>query len=223
MILRLCQMAALCLALAAPSQAGEISAASAKIEPVPDLIWSYMQDKSYNTKLKGCAQREDLVMLTLPYWNYKNQAKIGQLIVHKSQGKTVKEIFVRLYTDKSYQFESIKLVDEFGGNDRASMNANNTSGYNCRIVAGSQRLSSHARGLAIDINPLVNPYVWREGTSPLGGKKWDTLKERQAAKDQPGMILADSPIVKLFKAKGWGWGGEWNSSKDYQHFSADGR
>jgi hypothetical protein len=213
----------LCIAFYAQAQAAEITAASAKIEPVPDLIWSFMQGKSYNTKLKGCAQREDLVLLTLPYWNYKNEAKIGHLIVHKSQGSTVKEIFVRLYTDKSYQFESMRLVDEFGGDDRASMNANNTSAYNCRLVAGSERLSSHAKGLAIDINPFVNPYVWKLGTSPPAATKFDTLKERKALKDHPGMILADSPIVKLFKAKGWGWGGEWKGSKDYQHFSADGR
>jgi hypothetical protein len=208
---------------AAPLKAAEVTAASAKIEPVPDLIWSFMEGKSYNTKLKNCAQREDLVMLTVPYWNFKKEAKIGHLIINRSQAETVKDIFVRLYTDKSYQFQQIKLVDEFGGDDRTSMNANNTSAYNCRLVSGSDRLSSHAKGLAIDINPLINPYVWRKGTSPLGGKKWDTLKERQAAKDEPGMILADSPIVKLFKAKGWGWGGDWTNSKDYQHFSADGR
>lgn len=182
-----------------------------------------MQGKSYHADLKGCAQREDLVLVTVPYWNFKNEKKTGQLVVHKSAGKTVSKIFTDLYTDKSYQFERIELIDKYGGNDRASMNANNTSGYNCRVVAGSTRLSSHARGLAIDINPLINPYVWKEGTSPLAGKAWDTLKERTAAKNKPGMILRDGAITKAFLAAGWGWGGQWSGSKDYQHFSADGK
>jgi hypothetical protein len=193
------------------------------VQPIPDDVWKSMQGKSYNTKIKGCALREDLVLLTLPYWNFKDEAKTGQMIVNKSQGDTVRDIFVRLYEDKSYKIERMQLIDAFGGDDRASMNANNTSAYNCRLVSGSTRLSSHAKGLAIDINPLINPYVWKKGTSPPGGKKWDTVAERKAAKDQPGMILSDSPITKAFKAKGWGWGGEWNNSKDYQHFSADGR
>jgi hypothetical protein len=194
-----------------------------KLQPIPDTVWQAMQGKSFNTKTKGCAQRDDLVLLTLPYWNFKGESKIGQMIVNKSVGETVRDVFVRLYNDKSYKVERMELIDAYGGDDRASMNANNTSAYNCRLIFGSTRLSSHAKGLAIDINPLVNPYVWRKGTSPPGGKKWDTVAERKAAKDQPGMILPESPITKAFKAKGWGWGGEWNNSKDYQHFSADGR
>jgi hypothetical protein len=193
------------------------------VQPIPDATWAAMQGKSFHAEVKGCAQRNDLVLVTVPYWNFKNEAKQGQLVVHKSAGKTVLGIFTDLYTDKSYQIERMDLIDSFGGDDRASMNANNTSGYNCRVVAGSARLSSHARGLALDINPLINPYVWKKGTSPLGGKKWDTTKERDAAKNQPGMILPGSAITKAFLAAGWGWGGQWSNSKDYQHFSADGK
>ena len=182
-----------------------------------------MQGLSYNTKMKGCAQREDLRLLTLPYWNFKGESKTGQLIVHKKAAKAVSNIFEKLHADKSYKIERMQLIDAYGGNDRASMSANNTSAYNCRLVSGSKRLSNHALGLAIDINPLINPYVWKKGTSPLGGKPWDTPAERKAAKDQPGMILPDSAITKAFKAAGWGWGGAWSGTKDYQHFSIDGR
>jgi hypothetical protein len=208
--------------LATPAAADDMLS-KAQIAPIPDGVWADMQGKSFNTELKGCAQREDLVLLSVPYRDFKGQSQLGQLIVAKSVGPQVLDTFKRLYTDKSYAIERMELIDVFGGNDRASMNVNNTSAYNCRLVSGSQRLSSHARGLAIDINPLINPYVWRKGTSPLGGKKWDTPAEREAAKDQPGMVLPKSPIVKAFKAIGWGWGGEWKGSKDYQHFSADGK
>jgi hypothetical protein len=208
------------LLCSAPSFAAE---PQGKIQPIPDATWAAMQGKSFNTVVKGCAQRDDLVLVSVPYLNFKNEKKQGQLIVHKSVGATVLKIFTDLYTDKSYQIERMELIDVFGGNDRSSMNANNTSGYNCRVVSGSTRLSSHARGLALDINPLINPYVWRKGTSPLGGKPFDTPKERNAAKNQPGMILSSSAITKAFLNAGWGWGGNWTSSKDYQHFSADGR
>jgi D-alanyl-D-alanine carboxypeptidase len=196
---------------------------AAKFQPIPDAVWSSMQGKSFHAEVKGCAQRADLVLVTVPYWDYKGKSQTGEMIVHASIGKDVLSIFNTLYTDKSYAFERIALIDAYGGNDRASMNANNTSGYNCRAVSGSTRLSSHARGLAIDVNPFTNPYVWKLGTSPPGATAFDTLKERTAAKNKPGMILADSPITKAFKAKGWGWGGDWKNSKDYQHFSADGK
>ena len=194
-----------------------------KPQPIPDATWAAMQGKSYHAGIKGCAQRADLVLLTVPYWDYTGKTKTGQLVVNKSVGDDVMDVFKTLYTDKSYAFERIELIDKYGGNDRASMAVNNTSAYNCRTVSGTNRLSSHARGLAIDINPFTNPYVWKEGTSPPGATAFDTLKERQAAKNKPGMILRNSAVVKAFKAKGWKWGGDWKFIKDYQHFSADGK
>jgi D-alanyl-D-alanine carboxypeptidase len=191
-------------------------------QPIPDATWAAMQGKSYHADVKGCAQRKDLVLLTVPYWNYKNESKTGQLIVHASVGGDVLAVFKTLYTDKSYAFERIDLIDKFGGDDRASMTVNNTSAYNCRTVSGTTRLSAHARGFAIDINPFTNPYVWKEGTSPPGATAFDTAKEREAAKKLPGMILRKGPLVKAFKARGWKWGGDWKSIKDYQHFSKDG-
>jgi hypothetical protein len=201
----------------------EAADVAGKIEPIPDATWAAMRNKSYHAEVKGCAQRADLVLLTVPYWNYDGGSKTGQLIVNKSVSGDLLSIFKTLYTDKSYAFERIDLIDKYGGDDRASMTVNNTSAYNCRVVSGTNRLSSHARGLAVDINPFTNPYVWKEGTSPPGATAFDTLKEREAAKTKPGMILRNGPLVKAFKAKGWKWGGDWKSIKDYQHFSKDGK
>jgi hypothetical protein len=196
---------------------------SASVMPIPDAIWAAMQGKSYHADIKGCAQRADLVLLTVPYWNYRGEDKLGQLIVHKSVGKAVLAIFNGLYTDKSYAFERIELIDKYGGDDHASLVANNTAAYNCRAVAGSTKLSSHAKGLAIDINPVQNPFVTSKVVSPPAGKAWDTPEERAAAAEVPGMILKSSAITRAFKAKGWKWGGAWTSLKDYQHFSKDGK
>jgi hypothetical protein len=216
-------LALLATILTFSSAHAEITPASSKIEPIPDQIWKMMRGKSWNDEIKACAGREDLVLLTLPYWDFTDQAKIGHLIVHKSVGSEVRDVFVQMFRDKSYNFERMELIDVYGGNDRASMGANNTSAYNCRVVSGTTRLSSHGRGLAIDINPIQNPYVTLKITSPPAGKPWDTPDERRKAKSQKGLILKDSAITKAFKAKGWYWGGEWKNSKDYQHFSKDGK
>jgi hypothetical protein len=212
-----------CVAMSSPLLASDVSVEMAKMQAVPDDIWASMQGKSYHADIKGCAQRKDLVLLNVPYWNYQGQARMGELIVHRSVGADVLSVFKTLYANKSYAFERIERIDTYDGNDRASMLKNNTSGYNCRVVAGSTRLSSHARGLAIDINPFTNPFVTKTLTSPPGAEAYDSLAEREAAKNAPGMILAKGALVKAFKAKGWKWGGDWKSLKDYQHFSKDGK
>jgi hypothetical protein len=97
------------------------------------------------------------------------------------------------------------------------MRANNTSGYNCRTVAGSSKLSQHALGRAIDINPLVNPYVKGGTVDPPEGAPW-----ADRSRNDPGMIKAGDAVVRAFARQGWGWGGAWSSGQDYQHFSASG-
>jgi len=223
-MLRIIAILAMLPFLSLPTQSAEIAARDAAISPIPDSVWAAMQGKSFNPSIKGCAQRLDLRLLSLPFRDFAGIEKTGQLIVHKSVAEDVRDVFVALFESKSLAIARMDLIDVFGGNDEASMAANNTSGYNCRKASGSRRLSSHALGLAIDVNPLVNPFVWKKGTSPKGGEAWDTPAERTAAAgNQPGLITANSAITLAFKAKGWGWGGDWKSSKDYQHFSADGR
>ncbi len=195
------------LFLALPARSAEVTVAQAQITPIPDAVWAAMQGKSFNPAIKGCAQRADLRLLTLPFHDFGGRAKLGQMIVHKRVAADVRDVFAGLFKNKSFAIARMELIDVFGGDDDASMAANNTSGYNCRRASGSTRLSSHARGIAIDVNPLVNPFVWRKGTSPAGGAAWDTPIER-AARKQPGLIQPSSAITRAFKAKGWGWGGD---------------
>ena len=129
-----------------------------------------------------------------------------------------RRVFRDLYAAR-FPIQRMVPVDAYGGDDGASMRANNTSGFNCRTVAGSTTLSEHGKGLAIDVNPLVNPYVSSGGSvdPPEGAAYAD--RSRRAT----GMIHAGDAVVAAFARQGWGWGGSWSSAKDYQHFSASGR
>ena len=129
------------------------------------------------------------------------------------------EIFNELYKAE-YRLESVVLIDNFGGDDTASMCADNTSCFNYRVVEGSTSLSKHARGLAIDVNPFYNPYiVFGKGEggsdyiSPPGSEIYADRLASFAYK-----IDENDLCYRLFKAHGFVWGGDWNSCKDYQHF-----
>jgi hypothetical protein len=113
----------------------------------------------------------------------------------------------------------MRLVEAFGGSDRRSMRANNTSGFNCRGVPGSNSWSEHAYGSAIDINPVQNPYLPTPGDiQPRRG-----LRFVDRSRQHPAMIHEGDPVVRAFDGVGWGWGGRWSSLKDWQHFSRNGR
>jgi len=109
-------------------------------------------------------------------------------------------------------------VDAYGGSDFRSIEADNTSAFNCRYVEGTTRWSEHAYGRAIDVNPIENPYVSGGRTSHPASRTYVDRSRRR-----PGMAYERGALVRAFDAIGWGWGGRWTSVKDYQHFSASGR
>jgi poly-gamma-glutamate synthesis protein (capsule biosynthesis protein) len=113
----------------------------------------------------------------------------------------------------------MRLVDDYGGNDNRSMAADNTSGFNCRRVAGSKVWSAHAYGAAIDINPVQNPDLTGASVAPGAGRRFAATDRAAYAQAAPGVITADGPVVRAFARIGWEWGGDWSSGKDYQHFS----
>ena len=123
----------------------------------------------------------------------------------------------RLYRLR-FPIRRMRLVDAYGADDHRSMAADNTSAFNCRLVAGTSRWSEHAYGHAIDVNPIENPYVTSDGyvSPPAGGPYVD--RSRRAK----GLIHRRGPVVAAFAEGGWEWGGNWSWPKDYQHFSAGG-
>ena len=162
---------------------------------------------------------EDLRYMNILYYDFNGDVQTGELICNKAIADDLIEIFYELYKNE-YQIESVRLIDDYNGDDTASMKANNTSCFNYRPVDGTSSLSKHALGCAIDINPLYNPYVVYDykGTgetyiSPSEGK---TYADRSL--DFPYKIDENDLCYKLFKQHGFIWGGDWNSCKDYQHF-----
>jgi len=114
----------------------------------------------------------------------------------------------------------MRPVDAYHGSDDRSMAADNTSGFNCRaaVAAGPSSWSMHASGEAIDVNTVENPYLESGRVLPPNGRAYaDRTRVR------PGMAVEGGILVRAFARVGWGWGGRWTASPDYQHFSLNGR
>lgn len=165
----------------------------------------------------GCTPPEQLRRLHLSHWGYDGAVHEGDLIVEAAHAERIVQVFADVYAAR-FPIQRMVPVAAYDGDDGASMRANNTSGYNCRTVARSDKLSQHAYGRAIDVNPLHNPYVKGGTVDPPEGAPWADRKRRD-----PGMIRAGDAVVQAFDRAGWGWGGYWQSGQDYQHFSAGGR
>ncbi len=168
----------------------------------------------------GCpVSYTDLRMVTTDYWGFDGQVHQGQLVVHKDWAYAVLGVMKQLYYDH-YPIARMVPVDYYGGSDERSMEADNTSAFNCRLVTGSSTSwSEHSYGTAIDINPVENPYIATDGTvlPPNGAAYADRSKYA------PGMIHPNDEVVQAFASIGWRWGGYWGGPTDYQHFSASGR
>lgn len=215
--LRAIRAAALALSLLAGANA-QAEGAKATAQPIPDAIWAYMQGRSWRAELP-CPRRDELVLLRVPYLDFDGYARIGSLIVAKSAARAVAAAFQEIYDSGRFRIYRMSLIDEFDGDDARSMAANNTSAFNCRTTDRGA-MSRHAYGMAVDINPVQNPY--REGnlTEPEAGRAYDEPHERR--KDIVGIIVDGDVVTKAFARQGWRWGGHWKRSVDYQHFSNDG-
>jgi hypothetical protein len=164
----------------------------------------------------GCPVGPDrLRRVQLTYWGFDGRPHPGTLIVNADAVDAITGAFRRLY-DARFPIRRMVPVDVYGGNDRASMAADNTSAFNCRFVAGTSRWSAHAYGNAIDVNTIENPYVQGSYVSPPAGSAYMDRSDLR-----PGMAYWSGALVDAFAAVGWQWGGRW-SDPDYQHFSSTG-
>ncbi|HVY10266.1 MAG TPA: M15 family metallopeptidase [Mycobacteriales bacterium] len=168
----------------------------------------------------GCpVPPRDLRALRVSFWGFDKALHTGVLIVNHTVVPKVRKAFARIER-AHFPIRRIQPVSVYGGNDNKSMAHDNTSAFNCRyaVANGPKSWSEHAYGEAIDINTRENPYRLNGKILPPSGAKYtDRSKHRR------GMIFAHGPVVKAFDAVGWGWGGRWSSSPDYQHFSVNGR
>ena len=167
---------------------------------------------------RGCpVGLNDLRLLKVPYWGFDRSLHRGRLVVHEDSAAGILRVMRNLFRHK-FKIRRMRLVDAYGADDHRSMNADNTSAFNCRFVAGTSRWSEHAYGHAIDINPIENPYADSDGyVSPPAGAPFRDRSQRAK-----GLIHRGGNVVQAFAAIGWEWGGYWSWPKDYQHFSATG-
>lgn len=167
---------------------------------------------------EGCPLGPDqLRAVDVTHWGYDGAVHTGRVIVAADQADRI-VVALRDVYEARFPIERMIPVQHYGSDDHTSMVNNNTSAFNCRPVGGTSTWSEHAYGAAIDINPLVNPYVKNGSVDPPEG-----AVHADRSRNDPGMIKADDAVVRAFARQGWAWGGYWSSGKDYQHFSASGR
>ena len=185
----------------------------------PNLKKKMIKDNSWR---KGCpVDTIDLRYLKLTHINFDGKDTVGELIVHKNISDNMVSVMKELYTI-GYPINQMRLVSEFKGNDWQSIEAGNTSAFNCRKATGSKKWSKHSYGRAIDINPIENPYVSRNGY--ISHKASIKYKKRRHIEDTPSdraVLLKNDKATLIFKKYGFTWGGDWKSVKDYQHFVKD--
>ena len=184
-------------------------------EPIPDAIWQKMQGKTYVDNPH--VSRSDLRYLRVKHWDYDEQIHQGELVCNRLIADKLLAIFRELYK-AHYPIQRVRLADEYDADDERQMRDNNTSCFCYRNVSGSQNLSKHARGLAIDINPLYNPYIrYRKDGSqiiePANAKPYADRSKPYRYKIEKGDLC-----YRLFIKYGFTWGGSWRTMKDYQHF-----
>jgi hypothetical protein len=167
----------------------------------------------------GCpVPLSDLRLVRARHWGFVGRVRTGRLVVHRDVADEVLSVLRRLYAAR-FPIRRMVPVDAYGASDFRSIEADNTSAFNCRPVDGTSRWSEHAYGRAIDLNPIENPYVTASGTTAHRA----STPYLQRAPYRPGMAVEGGVVVRAFDAVGWGWGGRWSGARDYQHFSASGR
>lgn len=173
-------------------------------------------DANFEEAIKGTKANKELIsqltMLDVQYYSLDNKLHQGQIIVNKAVAKDVKEMF-EIIKNVKFPVNKVIPIVKYGWDDEASMEDNNTSSFNFRTIANTDRISLHGYGRAVDINPFFNPVVYKDGKIVPKGAKYEPNKV--------GRFTKDSKIVREFKKRGWRWGGEFNSYKDNHHFDKE--
>ncbi len=184
-------------------------------EPIPDTVWNRMQGKTY--KDNPYIGRSDLRHIRALHWDYDQKIHVGEMICNVMIADRVARILRQLY-DAKYPIQRMLLPDVYDADDETQMRDNNSSCFCYRSIAGSTKLSKHARGLAVDINTLYNPYYKdrADGTRFIQPATAEEYCDR--TKSFPYKIDHSDLCFRLFTEAGFEWGGDWTSCKDFQHF-----
>jgi len=201
-----------------PEEAGDevcFPTFSGTAEPLPPEVREGMTGVSWRP---GCpVALDELALLRLDHWGLDGVVHRGELVVAAEVADEVLGAFSRIYAAR-FPIDRMERVDAYDGSDDRSMAANNTSAFNCRPITGGGGWSEHSYGTAIDVNPVQNPYVRGDTVLPPAGERYLDRSDVR-----PGMVVDPGPVTGAFRSLGWGWGGEWQTPRDYQHFSESGR
>ena len=168
----------------------------------------------------GCpVAPSQLRRVRLRYVGFDGTSRLGQLVVNAGVTDDVISVFRMLYRAR-FPIRRMQPIDAYRGDDNRSMAADNTSGFNCRaaVTSGPKHWSMHAYGEAVDVNTVENPYIQAGHVMPPNAKAY-----ADRSQVRPGMAVEGGVLVRAFARVGWGWGGRWAGSPDYQHFSTSGR
>lgn len=183
-------------------------------EEISDELFQRMLGKSY--KENAVLSLEELCYIRVLHYGFDEKIHIGEMIVNKKISNDILDIFGKLY-QAEYPIEKVLLIDDYDADDERSMSDNNTSAFNYRTISGSGNLSRHGMGMAVDINPLYNPYVktvnGKMVIEPANSGSYTNRSVEFSYK-----IDENDLCYRLFTEYGFTWGGSWNSLKDYQHF-----
>jgi hypothetical protein len=185
-------------------------------------------DENYSKQMQGISYQkecpislDDLRIVNVKYLGFDDSVKFGDIVVHKDISLEVSKIFEELFAI-NYPINKIFPIEKYNGDDFESIEDDNTSAFNCRLAEGSTKYSKHSYGKAIDINPLENPYVYKNGTtSHKDSVKYLTREKNNNSFENKAVLTSSSKAVQIFKKYGWKWGGDWKNIKDYQHFQKE--
>ena len=214
-------LAALALMAAHASQA-KVGSYRASIQPLPADVRALLRERAWRP---GCpVPLRGLRLLTVSHWGFDGKARTGQLVVHRDAAVPLSKVLRRLY-ELRFPIRHMQLADLYGPKSAQPADGDVTGSFWCREAVpspctGGTRTgswSNHAYGLAIDVNPVENPYVGCGMT-----RDPESLRYVDRTPLRKGMVTP--AVVSAFRSIGWGWGGAWSGkTKDYMHFSHNGR
>jgi hypothetical protein len=198
-----------------PSRTAPPSPPSTTTSPKPARILPVTAAELGASWRPGCPlEPARLRRVEIDHLGMDGRTRRGELVVHEELVAEVVEIFRQLRRLR-YPIERMRTPDHYpGAEDELSMRDNNTSAFNCRDIPGTGSWSLHAYGRAIDINPLINPYI--DSTGAFQPSNAEPYVDRNRI--DPGLLHEGDPAVRIFTDRGWRWGGDWQTPKDYQHF-----
>jgi len=189
---------------ATPDRKAEKAPVPSKMMPILDSTLSRAEAMKGQTA--PASIRDSQALVNVRYYSFDQKLHEGQIVINKALAQDVKSIFQEIEASH-FPIAKVIPIERYGWSDDDSVKDDNTSGFNYRKVPATHRLSSHAEGRAIDLNPRENPYI-----DPIRGPK------QTYNPNAPGALTPGSAPVRIFKKHGWKWGGVWRRGRDYQHF-----